>query len=256
MKTNRIIVVTKIEGCALLIKLLGGKPMISTGTNKPVLVSIQVGMPHQLGKEGSPDPMDRAWSTGFFKEPVKGRSWLGKTNLDGDGQADLKHHGGPEKAVLAYSEGHYLTWRNELNFPNLPYGAFGENLTIAGSREHSVCIGDTYAIGEVLVQVSQPRVPCWKIARRWRIEGLDIRVKETGRTGWYLRVLKEGYLEANQTLTLIDRPFPEWNIDRANDIIHRRNTDPDAIAQLASCELLASNWREILISRLEKGGVI
>jgi MOSC domain-containing protein YiiM len=224
--------------------------MDSILTNKPTLVSIQVGMPQQLGNEDASDPMDRPWSTGFFKKPVEGPVWLGRTQLDGDGQADLKHHGGPEKAVLAYAEGHYPTWRNELSFPDLPYGAFGENFTVTGFTEESVCIGDTYTIGEVIVQISQPRVPCWKISRRWRIEGLEARVKQTGRTGWYLRVLKEGDVDANQNLILLDRPFPEWSIARTNDIIHRRDTDPDAIAQLASCELLASNWRENLASRL------
>src|SRR5690606_18685860 len=108
---------------------------------------------------------DRPWTTGFFKEPTLGPVWLGRTNLEGDGQADLVHHGGPDKAVLAYSADHYAAWREVLNNPALPFGAFGENFTIEGLKEADVCIGDTWKVGdEATIQLSQPRQPCWKLA--------------------------------------------------------------------------------------------
>ena len=103
---------------------------------------------------------------------MEGKVWLDRCNLFGDGQADLKNHGGHEKAVLAYSVDHYPDWRIELNHRELPYGAFGENFTIEGLAEKSVCIGDTYVAGDVRLQVSQPRQPCWKISRRWQIKDL------------------------------------------------------------------------------------
>ena len=212
----------------------------------PTLLSIQVGLPREFGVEGAPDPMDRPWTTGFFKEPVDGPVWLGRTNLAGDGQADRKNHGGPDKAVLAYSADHYPLWRTELNRPDFPYGAFGENFTIADLSETNVCIGDVYAIGEVRVQVSQPRQPCWKIARRWHIKDLTARVHETGRTGWYLRVLTGGYVEAGTPVVLLERPFPQWTVARATEVMNRRREDPDAAAELAACPLLSAVWRETL----------
>ena len=217
------------------------------------ILSIQVGFPKQLGVEGAPNPMDRPWCTGFFKEPVVEPIWLGKTNLAGDGQADLKHHGGPEKAVLAYAAQHYPFWREELNLPNLNYGAFGENFTVAEQTEASVCIGDIYEIGEACLQVSQPRQPCWKLSRRWRIKNLALQVQKTGKTGWYFRVLKEGYVQPDSLLVLRDRAFPQWTIARANEIMHHQRNDREAAAELAACPLLAPNWQETLSKRATKG---
>lgn len=110
----------------------------------PVLASIQVGLPRCLGQDGAEESMDRPWTTGFIKEPVFGAVWLGSTNLDGDGQADLVHHGGPDKGVLAYSAEHYPGWRLSMNNPSLAFGAFGENFTVHGLTEADVCIGDTW----------------------------------------------------------------------------------------------------------------
>jgi MOSC domain-containing protein YiiM len=197
--------------------------------------------------------MERPWSTGFFKESVEEPVWLGQTNLTGDGQADLKHHGGIEKAILAYAAAHYPVWRTVLNRPELMYGAFGENFTIAQMTEASVCIGDTYKIGEAIIQVSQPRQPCWKLSRRWRLKNLALQVQKTGRTGWYFRVLKEGYVERNLPLILLMRPFPQWTIARANEIMHHRLNDRKAAAELAACPLLASNWQQTLSNRATKG---
>jgi len=216
--------------------------------NDPQLLSIQVGRPRHFGVEGAVDPMDRPWFSSFYKEPVEGPVWLGQTNLAGDGQADLENHGGADKAVLAYAGAHYPAWRMELNRPDLPYGAFAENFTIAGLTEESVCIGDIYTIGDARVQVSQPRQPCWKIARRWRIKDLTARVRETGRTGWYVRVLAEGYVEAGQPVILLERPFPRWTIAQATEIMHRRHDDPDAAAELAASPLLSPVWRETLFT--------
>ncbi len=219
----------------------------------PALASIQVSLPRTFGEENSADPMDRLWRTGFFKEPVSGEIWLGATHLDGDGQADLVHHGGPDKAVLAYSAEHYPGWRQSLNHALLPFGAFGENFTVNGLTEAAVCIGDTWRLGdEVVVQISQPRQPCWKLARRWRIQSLAWQVQETGRTGWYFRVLKEGVVRAGMRLSLLERPHPKWTIEQANRIMHINKQDVGAALELAAIPLLSENWCTTLTRRVNQ----
>jgi MOSC domain-containing protein YiiM len=211
--------------------------------NAPLLISIQVGKPAVRGVPGSDDPMDQTWTSGIVKSMIEGPVWLGRTNLVGDGQADLVNHGGPDKAVLSYAAAHYPDWRKELERPDLPHGAFGENFTIEGLSEQAVCIGDTYTIGEdVVVQVSQPRVPCWKLARRWRMKELMALVEQSGRTGWYLRVLKEGEVRPGLAVSLVERPFPEWTVARASGVMRTRTKDRAAGA-LAAVELLAESWR-------------
>ncbi len=212
--------------------------------NASLLVSIQVGKPAVRGVPGSDDPMDQTWTSGIVKGNVDGPVWLGRTNLVGDGQADLVNHGGPDKAVLSYAAAHYPGWRQELDRPDLPHGAFGENFTIEGLNEEAVCIGDTYTLGEdVVVQVSQPRSPCWKLARRWRMKELTALVERSGRTGWYLRVLREGEVRPGLPVTLVERPFPEWTVARASGVMRTRTQDRAAAGGLAAIELLAKSWR-------------
>ena len=176
--------------------------------NTPTLRSIQIGKPQNYGSESAAETHDKPWTTGFFKTPITGPIFVGRTNLTGDGQADLKHHGGIDKAVLAYSADHYPRWLADIG-KDLPFGAFGENLTIAGLSEERVHVGDIYQIGEVLFEVSQPRQPCWKLARRWRMNELVPMVINNSRTGWYLRVLKEGPIEAGLPVKLLERPNPD-----------------------------------------------
>lgn len=207
------------------------------------LVSIQVGLPQDRGIEGAADPMESRWMSGFIKEPVTGPVWLGRLGLDGDGQADLENHGGPDKAVLAYAEGHYPGWRAELGLVELAPGGFGENLTVRGLDEASVCLGDQYAIGAVRVEVSQPRLPCWKLARRWGRNDLPKRVVATNRSGWYLRVITEGTIEAGLDVVLLERPLPQWTIVRLAQARMERMARRAEAAELAACPYLAEAWR-------------
>lgn len=193
--------------------------------------------------------MERPWTTAFFKEPVAGPVWLGATNLECDRQADLKNHGGPDRAVMAYAAGHYPGWRAEL-YLEIPHGAFGENFTVAGMDEATVCIGDSYEVGGAVVQVSQPRIPCWKIARRWQVKDLSARVQRSGRTGWYLRVLREGEVKADDEMRLIDRPYPEWTIARANAALYTRPPIEAEVRALAACPGLAPSLRMALAGYL------
>jgi MOSC domain-containing protein YiiM len=216
----------------------------------PLLLSIQISPPRVFGTPDAADPMDRPWTTGYFKEPIAAPVQLTRTGLAGDGQADLVNHGGPDKAVLAYAAAHYVAWREELNQPHMPYGGFGENFTIAELTEVDVCIGDVYAVGDAKVQVSQPRQPCWKTARRWRLKELPKRVIETGRSGWYFRVLEEATVEASLPVVLLERPYSSWSVARANEVFYRGQDDRDATADLAALPLLSLAWREHLLNRL------
>jgi MOSC domain-containing protein YiiM len=178
--------------------------------------------------------------------------YVGQTGLAGDGQADLENHGGIDKAALAYSAEHYPKWREELQIADMPYGGFGENLTIAGLDETGVCIGDMWQCGSVVFEVSQPRQPCWKTSRRWRIDDLSRRVIATGRSGWYLRVVEEGEIEAGLDLLLVRRVHPQWTVARANEILHHRKDDLTAAEELANLPELALSWREMFLQRLDR----
>ncbi|MEK5037080.1 MOSC domain-containing protein [Sporosarcina sp. FSL K6-3457] len=222
--------------------------------NQPVIDKIMVGKPQTLGNKDAKHPMDREWTTGIVKYPVQGKIWMGKTNLKGDGQADLKNHGGLEKAIFVYTVSHYDYWQKKLQNPDFSAGAFGENLAVKNIAEDDLCIGDIFRIGDAIVQVSQPRQPCWRPARRLRIKDLALQIQEEGLTGWYFRVLKEGEIQAGDFLQLQERPFPEWTVANCNDIMHNKKHDLELAARLAACELLAPNWRNTLSKRAEGNG--
>ena len=215
---------------------------VSSGT----IVSIQVGHPRQYGTDGAVDPHQQPWVTAFFKQPVGGPVWVTRTNIEGDHQADQKHHGGIDKAVLAYSAAHFDLWRQELGIGQLEAGAFGENLTISGLTEGDVSIGDTWRAGDVLFEVSQPRQPCWKLARRWRRSALVKKVVNSGRTGWYLRVLEEGALTPGDPVELVERPCSDWTIARANEVFYARERH-QANQLLAQVAELSAAWKSALL---------
>jgi MOSC domain-containing protein YiiM len=217
------------------------------------LVAVCTGTPTDYGTPDADHPFDRPWRTSFFKEPVSGSRWLSTTNVTGDAQADTRSHGGPEKAVLAYSADHYPNWKNELPELELAYGAFAENLDIEGLSEQNVCLGDTWQIGEALIQINQARLPCWKISRRWRVQDLSRQVQKSGRTGWYHRVLREGEIEAGMELLLVDRPHPEWTIARCNQLMHELKRDREQAADLAVLPELAESWRNTMNRRATTG---
>jgi MOSC domain-containing protein YiiM len=162
------------------------------------LLSVNVGRPRSF-RVG-----ERIVRTAIGKEPVLGRVRVGRTHLDGDSQADRRVHGGPNKAVYAYDLSGYAHWESELGRP-LPYGQFGENLTVEGLPETEVRIGDVYRIGGALLQVSQPRSPCFKLALHMGRPDFPADFIRSGRTGFYLRVLEEGEVGAGDAIALVER---------------------------------------------------
>lgn len=214
------------------------------------LVSIQVGKPAKLGEAGATDPFDKPWTTGYGKQPVRGPVQCGRLNLAGDGQFDKRWHGGPEMAVLAYSADHYARWNAEAGGEGLEPGAFAENLTVEGADEESVCLGDVWSVGEVELQVSEPRKPCNNISRFHHRKALLQQVIETARYGWYLRVLREGALEAGQEVRLVRRPQPAWTVARAMEARLRLSKAPDEARALAALPELGADWRAILLEKL------
>lgn len=219
------------------------------------LNSIQVGQPTSQPAPATVDSFSSSketWTTAFYKEKVPGPVAVRLLGLVGDGQADRVHHGGIDKAVCVYSADHFPYWRKDLNLPEFSAGAFGENLTVSGIVETDVCIGDTWRLGTVDLQLSQPRQPCWKLARRWNQKDLALRVQNNGYTGWYFRVLTEGDLEAGVPMQLRERPHPEWTVERANQIMHHDTANHRQAAELASLPTLSESWRTTLTERIEK----
>src|SRR5690625_3162674 len=199
--------------------------------SEPFVHKIYAGKVKQLGNPNASDPMERQWETGMFKTATDEQVWLGKTGLVGDEVADKKNHGGPEKAVFAYPIKHYASWKEEMD-------------------EYTVCIGDTFRLGDALIQVSQPRRPCWKPARRFKIKDLALQIQNSGRTGWYFRVLEEGNIISRIDFELIDRPYPQWSIAACNEVMYKDKNNLKIADELASCDLLAVNWRQTLKKRL------
>lgn len=217
------------------------------------LRKIFIGQPRTVGKLGAENPMERQWESGIFKEEADGAVSVTFTKIIGDGQADLKHHGGPEKAIFVYPSEHYSYWQEKVKEVPIYPGGMGENFSTGQLDENNVCIGDTYEIGEAVVQVSQPRQPCWKPARRYMVKNLALLIQESGRTGWYFRVLKEGNVEGGLEFKLLERPYPKWTIAQCNDIMHNDKKNRALTRELADCHLLAPSWRETLSIRLEQG---
>lgn len=196
--------------------------------------------------------------SGIDKQPLTGRRAIGITGLAGDAQGDTKHHGGPEKALHHYAFDHYAPWKAE--YPRLGShlarpGAFGENISTLGLTEADVCIGDTYRLGTALVQVSQGRQPCWRLNERFDDPAMARLVQETGRTGWYYRVLEEGSVAVGDRIRLVERPLPDWPLTRVIDLLYRHTLDMTALAELAELPQLAISWRDLAGRRLKSRAV-
>lgn len=183
---------------------------------------------------------------------------LTELGFTGDEQGDRRHHGGPDKALHHYPLEHYPAWRHEL--PGVPadrwqVGGFGENIGAVGLTENDVCLGDVFRLGDTLIQVSQARQPCWKLNVRFGLPDMARRVQDSGRTGWYYRVLETGEVSPGCELRLIDRPHPQWSLARLLHHLYIDPLDDGALAAIAALELLAPGWRQLAARRLASGSI-
>jgi MOSC domain-containing protein YiiM len=225
------------------------------------LISVNIGRPRPVPHEG------RVVSTGIFKEPVAGPVFLRRLNLDGDGQADLRVHGGADKAVYAYPFEHYAFWeqecRNDFKNPlslegeggrsskraGFPYGQFGENFTITGWLEDAVCIGDEFQIGAARVQVTQPRPPCFKLGIRMNDDQFPARFAAANRTGFYLRVLQEGRISAGDAIERVAHDAGSLSVRDVFRLRHDRGTRAE-YERAARLPALSPSWRAVFEKRL------
>lgn len=199
----------------------------------------------RAGKIVTIEGENKVFETAYFKKSTDLKLWLGKTGLDGDFQADKKYHGGSEKALLAYAASSYKMWKDKYGF-NFENGSFGENITVDGLDEDSVCLGDIYKIGDVLIEVSQPRQPCWKINAALNDKEMLKNTLNEGRTGWYYRVLNEGYLQSDMTIELHKRINPDWSIKKANDVMKNKKSNPELVEQILKIAELSYEWKRDL----------
>ncbi|ANC07779.1 MULTISPECIES: MOSC domain-containing protein [Bacillus cereus group] len=211
--------------------------------NEYRLLSLNIGLPKEVTYGG------KVIHTGINKKQVKEPVYLSFVKFNGVGQADLVHHGGVDKAVCVYTDDHYPYWEKELN-QDLVYGAFGENITVSGMREEDVCIGDTFELGEAIVQVTQPRQPCFKLAKKYNIPKLPLYFQETGYTGFYFRVLKEGWVSAVDTLKRLQSDPKGVSVAFANRIMHKEKQNIEGIKRILEVNALSSSWRKSFEKRI------
>jgi MOSC domain-containing protein YiiM len=216
------------------------------------IVSVRVGLATRYPRPKWDKTSGATWTSAYVKSPVNGPVRVGNEGLEGDQQYDRRVHGGVEMALLAYADSHYEWWRDELSIAEMGPGGFGENLTVEGVDESTVCIGDVWAAGEPRLQVSQPRGPCLNIARRWDRQDLTERVVKNGWGGWYLRVLKTGTLAVRQPVKRIERPHPDLTVERVVRLAHGQEQDAALAKKLAKCKELSPRWRE-KFERIAKG---
>ncbi len=209
------------------------------------LLSLYAGRPKTNEWQG------REITTALVKEQLSGAAFLGRINLEGDGQADLVHHGGVDKAVCVYPAEHYTYWQQELGC-RLPEAAFGENFSVGGMEESAVHIGDVFQVGKAVVQISQPREPCYKPAARLGIKELPQLIRKTGYSGYYLRVLEEGTVKPGDKLKLLKTGEKKITIAEANHIMYHDTKNAEKTAELLQEAALADAWRIPLEKRVAK----
>lgn len=210
------------------------------------LLSVNVSLPKEVphGRE--------TVSTGIFKEPVGGRIMLRTTNLDGDGQADLENHGGVDRAAYAYSIENYDHWRHELGRDEFAFGQFGENFTVEGMVEDDIHIGDVFRVGDALVEVSQPRPPCFKLGIKMGMARFPKLFLASGRVGFYLRVLEEGEVGAGDTFERIESDTERVTVREMSHLLFFDPENLEGARRALRIQALSPGWRGSFEERLAK----
>jgi MOSC domain-containing protein YiiM len=210
------------------------------------LLSVNVGRPRAVMQDGD------AVLTGIFKDPVKGRVILRTLNLDGDGQADLSVHGGPTKAVYVYPSEHYDYWKRELPGMELPWGMFGENFTTVGLLESQLNIGDKFHVGSATVTVTEPRMPCYKLAIKFGRPDIVKKFLASERTGFYFRVLEEGEVGADDGIRLIERNNDGLRVSDVTRLYTHEKANLGLLRRAIKVEALPESWKSYFQHRLAK----
>ncbi len=219
----------------------------SPGMKHPRVIAVHVGRIAPLGPQGVP--------SGYLKHPVDRPVLAGELGLSGDAQADLTVHGGVDKAVYGYPVSRYPDWSAafpELSERLLP-GSMGENLVIEGVAEADLAIGDRVRVGGALLQVTQPRQPCFKLALALGEPRLARAMTRNGWCGWYYRVLEAGVIGAGDDHVLVERPNPAWTVARFAEVVAARALGADLLAEMVAMEGLADNWRVRALRLLAAG---
>jgi MOSC domain-containing protein YiiM len=215
------------------------------------IISLNVGLPRMVEWNGEPV------ATGIFKEPESGPIMLRVLNLDGDGQADLRVHGGVSKAVYAYPVEHYDFWKKTLPadyLPDmrLPYGMFGENFTTEGLFEDSVNVGDRFRVGLAELRVTEPRLPCYKLGIKFGRSDFIKKFLQSRRTGFYFAVTKEGQVHAGDKIELINRDANYISIADITRLYAFERDDLATLRRVVKVEALSASWREYFERQIRK----
>jgi MOSC domain-containing protein YiiM len=208
------------------------------------VISVNVGQPREVIWKG------QIVTTGIFKEPVSGRIAVRRLNLDGDRQADLTVHGGPKKAIYAYPAEYYAFWREQFPEMDLPWGMFGENLTITGLLDNTVHIGDRFQVGSAHLMVTQPRLPCYKLGLKFGRDDILKRFLQSRLTGFYFSVLTEGAVAANDPISLLHRDEHRIKVDDITRLYRHDRYNLDLLRRVVEVEALPEAWRDYYLERL------
>jgi ferredoxin-NADP reductase/MOSC domain-containing protein YiiM len=201
------------------------------------LLSVNVGLPRDIVWKG------RIVRTAIWKDPIQGRCWVSRLNLDGDGQADLGGHGGEQRAVFVYQIESYRHWAEQLKRTDFVHGQFGENFTIEGLPDDAVCIGDRFQIGGALFEVTQPRVTCYRVGIRTNEPRMPALLTSSGRPGFYFRVLQEGEVGASDEIVRVGEATERMTIAEINALLYSPNHPRDRLQRALRIEALSPGWR-------------
>jgi len=213
------------------------------------LISLNVGLPRLATYR------TQTVNTGIYKEPVTGSVQLRTLNLDGDRQADLAVHGGPNKAVYGYPSEHYEFWRQELPGTQMPWGMFGENFTTEGMFETDLHIGDRLQIGSAILVVRQPRIPCYKLALKFRQDDILARFLRSERSGFYFSVEQQGTVAAGDSFEFLSRDEPGITISEMNRVYALDMYNVELLNKAIATDALPEDWKQFLKKRLSAGTV-
>lgn len=210
------------------------------------IISINVAQPREIQWKAM------RFASGIFKEPIEGRVRMRRLNLDGDRQADLAVHGGPEKAVYVYPSEHYQFWRGEFPGRDLPWGMFGENLTTEGLLEDQIRIGDQLRIGSAVAMVTQPRTPCFKLAAKFASDDMIAKFLFSRRSGFYLSVLAEGEAGPGDAIELVQRDPAAVTVADINRLYVFEKHNQALLERAIQLPALPLGWRQHFVQRLQE----